>query len=274
MGVNNRRKFSKLKRLWQNIAWYILLPLIVLHTLVINANAQNDDKFTYFPVVLEMYTSQGCTSCPPADEIIINLKNGILMLEDIMVTINPDVILPLVFHVDYWNYLGWKDTFSKKEFTDRQKAYAKSIGSSMIYTPQAIVQGTYHMVGSRTDHLKKALDMAVDEQDYDISKITINRQGDQVNIENLPNDIFKKNIQLMLVAFDPRVKNVTINAGENRNKKIAYTNIVTDVYNLNKVDGEIDIPESSCRNIALLLHSENMTIVDAWANIIPDEQNC
>ncbi|MFD2815302.1 DUF1223 domain-containing protein [Paracoccus aerius] len=80
------------------------------------------------PVVVELFTSQGCSSCPPADAMLAGLADA------------PD-ILPLSFHVDYWDYLGWADSFARPEFTARQERYAHAAGERSVYTPQIIVDG-------------------------------------------------------------------------------------------------------------------------------------
>src|SRR5262245_62011041 len=87
------------------------------------------------PVVVELYTSKGCNSCPPADALLGELAR------------QPGVIA-LGFHVDYWNYLGWHDPFSSKKFTHRQKEYAMSFRQTGVYTPQIVIQGIRGEVGS------------------------------------------------------------------------------------------------------------------------------
>jgi hypothetical protein len=91
------------------------------------------------PVLLELFTSQGCSSCPPADEWVSELKN------------DPRVI-PLAFHVTYWDDLGWKDRFSAETWTARQKAYAGRLGGG-VYTPEMVIGGAAHAVGSRKDKI-------------------------------------------------------------------------------------------------------------------------
>ena len=98
-------------------------------------------------VVVELFTSQGCSSCPPADEF----------LKDLSVR---DDVLALSLHVDYWDYIGWKDPFAKPEFTNRQRQYAGVMRLRYVYTPQMVVQGIYQAVGSRRgdvlDFIEKA----------------------------------------------------------------------------------------------------------------------
>src|SRR5271154_5041503 len=87
------------------------------------------------PAVLELFTSEGCSSCPPAEELVAQLAQ------------RPDV-LPLSFHVDYWNDLGWRDRFTFSQATPRQRAYAANLRRDSVYTPQAIIDGTADYVGS------------------------------------------------------------------------------------------------------------------------------
>lgn len=95
------------------------------------------------PVLVELFTSEGCSSCPPADALLVSLGQATNFEE-------ADVI-PLAFHVDYWDSLAWKDPFSSKEWTDRQNRYARFLGSPSIYTPQMIIDGKLEAVGSRRE---------------------------------------------------------------------------------------------------------------------------
>ena len=98
--------------------------------------AQSSDTSPTDLVVVELFTSQGCAACPPADEMVAELATH-------------DDVLALSLHVDYWNYLGWADTFSHSAFTERQYAYGHAAGSTMVYTPQLIVGGIDPVMGAR-----------------------------------------------------------------------------------------------------------------------------
>lgn len=98
-------------------------------------------------VVVELFTSQGCSSCPPADAFLTRLRAM------------PGVIA-LTYHVDYWDYLGWKDTLGGPEFSQRQYDYAKARGDMNVYTPQMIVNGNQHFVGSEEQKVLQALEGA------------------------------------------------------------------------------------------------------------------
>lgn len=104
------------------------------------------------PVIVELFTSEGCSSCPPADDL----------LADLLATqpVRGALILPLSLHVDYWNDLGWTDRFSKPQFTSRQRAYAQTFGSNRVYTPQMIVDGIDEFTGSDLSRALAAIEKA------------------------------------------------------------------------------------------------------------------
>ncbi len=96
------------------------------------------------PVVVELFTSQGCSSCPPADRLLTRLG------EDPKLAAR---VFPLAYHVDYWNYIGWTDPFSSPRWSERQRSYARAFGSNQVYTPQLVVGGTADCVGSQTNEV-------------------------------------------------------------------------------------------------------------------------
>ncbi|MCX5743975.1 MAG: DUF1223 domain-containing protein [Proteobacteria bacterium] len=102
------------------------------------------------PLVLELFTSQGCSSCPPAEQVLASLgRDG---------TGRP--LAPLAFHVDYWNGLGWADPFSMPAWTERQHGYADAFGDRSVYTPELVIGGSVGLVGSSRDQIKKAITAA------------------------------------------------------------------------------------------------------------------
>ena len=98
-------------------------------------------------VVVELYTSQGCSSCPPADALLGDLAG------------RPDVIA-LGFHVDYWDYIGWKDPYASADHTRRQRSYQKVLGTRYVYTPQMVIDGHSHVLGSSRRKVEQAIDKA------------------------------------------------------------------------------------------------------------------
>lgn len=183
----------------------------VLMAMTAAAEAQDGAAGTR-SVVLELYTSQGCTSCPPADKILA------------AIAADPRVIA-LALHVDYWDYLGWKDKFADPRFTARQKAYAKAAGDRMIYTPQLIVNGQDRIVGSRQDEIAEAIRAHL-ARPVTVQLVT-RREGNDlyIRVEAVPPQ--DRPMRIDLVRYLPEEK-VEIERGENAGLTMTYTNIVTD----------------------------------------------
>jgi hypothetical protein len=164
------------------------------------------------PVVVELYTSQGCSSCPPADEFLAELAG------------RPDV-LALALHVDYWDYLGWQDAFAQPAFTQRQKRYARAAGAKMIYTPQIIVGGTDRVKGLRPDEIVERIAAHAAQAPRVVLRVA--REGGQLVIELLAEPPLDHGAVVQLVRFDPE-QTVEIARGENAGREVVYRNIVTD----------------------------------------------
>lgn len=162
-------------------------------------------------VVVELYASQGCSSCPPADEFVAMLASD-------------PRILPLALHVDYWDYIGWADKFANPKFTDRQRAYAKAVGSRTIYTPQLIVGGLDRIEGYAPEATAAKLrkHMAAGSP----VRLTVTREGDRLVIRAEADPPLSEPVRVQLVRYKPK-ETVTIERGENAGKTITYHNIVT-----------------------------------------------
>ena len=158
--------------------------------------------------VVELFTSQGCAQCPPADALLTGLAE------------KGDVVA-LAYHVDYWDYTGWEDTFGSPDFSDRQRAYAKSWGSSRIYTPQMVVNGTKGVAGSRRSEVHDALEGASLPLAVDIA-----RDGDMLKVSIPPNTSLGDAVVWMVTYLDRA--DVTIDTGENAGKSMVYTQVVTN----------------------------------------------
>ncbi|WP_055046964.1 DUF1223 domain-containing protein [Devosia sp. A16] len=158
--------------------------------------------------VLELFTSQGCASCPKADAMLTEMSK------------RPDV-LALAYHVDYWDYIGWEDTFGTKENSDRQRDYAESWGSSRIFTPQLVVNGKGGLVGSKRDAVTKALGGA--SLPLDVKLVEAADDMLQISVPGKPGET---DAMIWLVTFLDHA-DVTIERGENEGKKVGYTQIVT-----------------------------------------------
>ena len=157
--------------------------------------------------VLELFTSQGCSSCPKADAMLKELAS------------QPDIIA-LAYHVDYWDYIGWPDTFGSKEYSDRQLDYAAAWGSSRIFTPQLVVNGSKSVVASRRSEVGGAVEGAALSL-----RVALTSAGDMLEID-IPGDATMGEAVVWLVSFIDQA-DVKIDRGENGGKTIAYTQIVT-----------------------------------------------
>lgn len=164
--------------------------------------------------VVELFTSQGCGSCLPADAMLSELAE------------KGDVVA-LSYHVDYWDYLGWKDTLATPENTERQKLYGKAFGKRDVYTPQAVINGRIHVKGGKREAVLGALTELENRGEGLSVDINVTRTGESVTIDvaAAPGEI---DAHLVLVHFDS-MKPVIIERGENKGKTIAYVNPVTSV---------------------------------------------
>jgi hypothetical protein len=195
--------------------------------------------------VVELFTSQGCAQCPPADAMLTGLAE------------EGDVVA-LAYHVDYWDYVGWEDTFGNEDYSDRQRAYARSWGSSRIYTPQMVVNGAKGVVGSRRNEVHGALAGASLPLSVDIVQ-----HGDTLKIA-IPPQAELGDAVVWLVTYLDRA-DVTIDKGENAGKSMVYTQVVTDRQALGMWEGatgaslKLPLPEmlgEGSTGIAVLVQQE------------------
>src|SRR5213080_5145514 len=140
-----------MKRLLEGIT-LISLSIVSVLTLVrsqVKVSSSGAAEAGRTPVVVELFTSEGCSSCPPADALLVRLDGAQL---------NGNVqLIALEEHVDYWNDLGWTDPFSSRDWTLRQYLYSQALGSGSPYTPEMVVDGTVEFVGSRTQKARQAI---------------------------------------------------------------------------------------------------------------------
>lgn len=177
-------------------------------------------------VVVELYQSQGCSSCPPANELLNRLAD------------RPD-ILPLSFAVTYWDSLGWKDTFAKEEYTRRQYDFARANAHSVVATPQFVVEGQSIISGSDQEALTAAIRQA---QPASYVPVISHRAGSISIGSGRPTSP----ATVWLVRYDPRERLVSIGRGENGGRTLPHRNIVTGLRALGAWTGKpITFPEPS-----------------------------
>lgn len=177
------------------------------------------------PVVVELYTSQGCAACPPADDLLNQIADH-------------GAVLPLALHVDYWDYIGWADTFGKPAFSERQKSYARKMGRKSVYTPQMIIGGLDDVQGNA------AMQVMAQIAEHRMNPLG----GGQIAIEIVAQDggglrinasspgVLDYAVDVQIVRFQDKAT-VEIMAGENAGREITYRNIVTDWMVLDTWDG-------------------------------------
>ena len=163
--------------------------------------------------VLELFTSQGCSSCPPADARLVELAG------------RPDLIA-LTLPVDYWDYLGWKDTLARPAFSARQRAYAEARGDRGVYTPQVVVNGTVACIGSKPDQIQQSIARAADGRERLPVALEIEEHGSTVRIRVGPGPDAAPSPAEVWILPVTRAREVAIGRGENRGRTVTYANVV------------------------------------------------
>lgn len=168
------------------------------------------------PIVLELFTSQGCSSCPPADALLSRLKSE-----------HADgSIVPLAYHVDYWNHLGWRDPFSAAQWSERQRAYAASLHSG-VYTPQLVVNGRAQLVGSAEGAIRKEISRQMHAgNDALVAIDSISRSGDTLVVQVRGRLVTtSKGATLFVVLFEDGLT-TAVARGENSGARLTNDGVV------------------------------------------------
>lgn len=191
------------------------------------------------PVVVELYTSQGCSSCPPADAMLHELAQQ-------------ENVIALALHVDYWDYIGWKDSFATPEYTARQHAYARAANATTVYTPQMIINGQDHVVGSRP---MQVMELVQAHQSQGIPvEVALTRNGDRVEIA--ARAAGRGDYIVQLVRYTPQ-ETVSIRRGENAGRQLNYAQIVNSWDVIHRWDGardlRIDAPAAGSDPIVVII---------------------
>jgi hypothetical protein len=219
-------------------------PLLVIGTLA--ALSPNVAATAERPIVVELFTSQGCSSCPPANAYLNELSKQ-----------RADV-LALAFHVTYWNYLGWKDPFSLQTATDRQARYGQRFGDGS-YTPEIVVDSSSGLVGSYRDDVNKAIAKAHSRTAADMRVVA---KDGKVSIDVGAGQGAAK---VLLVGFD-REHVTAIGRGENQGRTMAESNIVRSFRPIADWRGapvHIDEPRPDGEEVAVILEAPDGHIVGA-----------
>ena len=208
--------------------------------------------------VVELFTSEGCSSCPPADELAIKIAKEY-----------PGNVYFLGYHVDYWNYIGWKDKFSKADYTERQRQYAAVLNLKSIYTPQVVVNGKKEFVGSDQTRLRKAIMEELKINSSHEIKLAAKTAENSISVsyKTAVSDKYILSIALVQLYAETPVKR-----GENSGRLLKHINVVRDIQTIDiNMKGEGDtnfkIPgnllTSNIKLIAFIQAKEDMEIIAA-----------
>ncbi|MBO0323590.1 DUF1223 domain-containing protein [Muricauda sp. CAU 1633] len=197
-------------------------------------------------VVLELFTSQGCSSCPPADQLLEKVQKEF-----------PETVFALSYHVDYWDYIGWRDPFAKARHTKKQSSYNRKFGYPNNYTPEIVVNGQEHFVGSdRTTAYAKIRGYAAKKTTNEITVEGVQSSGDKINFEySTTGDLDHKLLRAVLVIDE---RTTEVKRGENRNRTLHNSNIVV---NESYIDLESQTGSSSITIPALVTPTDDLTLV-------------
>ncbi|MFC6268552.1 DUF1223 domain-containing protein [Frigoriflavimonas asaccharolytica] len=165
--------------------------------------------------IVQLFTSQGCSSCPPADELLRKLKDENTARN----------LFVLSYHVDYWNRLGWKDVFSKEKFTKKQYSYENKFKYGSVYTPQAVVNGAEHTVGSSEREVKNLIKKYQNLENNNSLNITdLKIDGENITFKyKISTSLLNQNL---MIAFVKNEQETSVKRGENGGRKLISTNIV------------------------------------------------
>ncbi|MGI9543206.1 MAG: DUF1223 domain-containing protein [Cyclobacteriaceae bacterium] len=227
----------------------IALTGIMMKSAIENTASTTFDTSSNGFAVVELFTSQGCSSCPSADRFLSELLQES--------EAESKELYALSFHVDYWDRLGWKDPYSRKAFTDRQRAYAQALGTSQVYTPQMVINGQEAFVGSQRNQGRSLVKQAL--QETPIAKI-----------ESL--SLIVKDSELMIIAQSPIVDNdvmfnialverdidTEVKRGENSGRTLHHDNVVRVFRSIEMTSGgqtetSITVPQNLDRSKAAII---------------------
>ena len=191
-------------------------PLCFVALFLSLGTAQARTRHALPPVVVELFTAQGCAACPPADELITDL-------------VGEKGVIPLTLPVDIWDYVGWSDTLAQPAFTARQRAYAGRMRVKELYTPEVVVDGRTEAPAMQRDRVD---DLVAEAQDDHRARpsIHLTRHGLRLHVGG--GQAPRGGAEVWLLRYDPASRTVKVTAGENRGKTVVQTNVVRSIVRL------------------------------------------
>src|ERR1700730_1990356 len=174
--------------------------------------------------VVELFTSQGCSSCPPADKIIGELAKD-------------PAVIALSMPIDYWDYLGWKDTLADARFSARQKAYSRVRGDRDVYTPQVVVNGSIHVIGSERSGIEGAIDDSTKTGSVMSVPVTMSIVGKQINVSVAASKMPSAAHGEVWICSISKAVPISIGRGENSGREVTYHNVVRNLLKVGDWNG-------------------------------------
>ncbi|HEY4059933.1 MAG TPA: DUF1223 domain-containing protein [Kofleriaceae bacterium] len=185
------------------------------------------------PVVVELFTSQGCSSCPPADKVLADL-------------VKVDGVVPLSFHVDYWNDLGWDDPYSLPAWSERQRNYASALGDNRVFTPEAVIGGAKGVLGSSRSQVNAAIESVAAPALLD-AKATWSDRALEVHATA------PKGTDVLVAVYEEKVANA-VPRGENSGETLTHVHVVR---RLEKVDGTLKVAiDPAWKNVGAIVFAQ------------------
>lgn len=192
------------------------------------------------PVVVELFTAQGCSGCPEANAMVetVAAETG---------------VIALTYPVDYWDYLGWQDTFARPEFTARQRAYRQALKLRAVSTPQVIVDGRRQLTGARAPELQSAIAEETASRGWP-PEIEFRETGDRVGVGS--GQAPRGGAEVVVVTYQPGPQTVTVERGDNRGQEVRHLNVVREVRKLGDWNGRpilLNLPQTRQEGEAIVV---------------------
>ena len=246
--------FGKLPQNQPAMPTKLLFFLGLLPSLFLNdpSRPASNDGFA----LVELFTSEGCSSCPAADEIVASLPKSY-----------STGVFVLSFHVDYWDRLGWKDPFSKADYTLRQKQYTETLNLRSLYTPQVVINGKTEMVGSDEARLRQAIDQELAHTtNAPIEANAHSSDGKSITVDYTLTSKSQGALQAALLQLEA---STAVKNGENGGRQLHHTNIVRDLKTSNKSKGALTLTfpagltAANCKVLVFLQDKDDLHVSGA-----------
>lgn len=233
-----------------------VLPLLALALSGVFVSAARAEKA---PVVVELFTAQGCSSCGKANQLAADLSKQ-------------DGVLALTYSVDYWDYLGWKDTFAKPSFAERQRAYAKKFALRDVPTPQMVVGGRVQASGTKAEAVEDLVKAARRAPSNPPDMQFVGKARVAVGSGPAP----RGGAEVWLVRYDPREQDIAVKRGDNKGQTLVHRNVVREIVKLGPWAGRPKLyrlpttPDDGLNSVILVQGVKGGRIVGVLETVTPD----